>query len=382
MLASRFTWILALSLTAPALAFADDLLEDDDDALQETEEEKKAREAAERARLTEADSVQDLLDDGDEIKALDDVLDEEDQIDLLGGDGASAPGAKAGQDTAELYRAQQADVADADVDEELMAWDRYLERYPQTLFRDRIEKRIEELNDLAYGRRIDRGGPQLLDANQRDVPIAQGMTLDSLNPTDRMQAGFEWGLPSYMNLFVDYESALKRDLSVHGGARHRYTGWSFEGGVRYALIKSSRTQSIVTFLGDVHFNSNPAFLGIRPQIGVGKKFGQLDLQGQFGVDIDTRPLSAPKVIGGLNGTYYAADNIAGFLETSVYMGNLGWDEGPFRFNLAAFGLKFFPELANEDAGKLEVNVAASVPYTSNYWRYHFGSIMTQINYYM
>lgn len=374
------SWLFAATLFVPTYAFADDLLEDDED-MQESEEEKKAREAAEANRPKDADSIQDLLEDGEEIKALDSALDGENTTDLLGDSPESGPGAAAGQDTAAIYRDQQLQVADFAPDEELMAWDAYLERYPSTLFRERIDKRVEALNDLVYGEQIARGGPENLDANQQELPFAQGMGLEPLNPRTRLLAGFEWGLPSYMNLVLDYEKALKRDLSVHGGMRHRYTGWSFDGGVRYAVIKSVRTQSIVSLLGDVRFNANPAFAAVRPQIAAGKRFGDFDVQAQAGVEVETRPSAGVRVIGGANATYNASDILSMFAETQLYMGHLNWSEGPFRFNLAGFGMKFYPKIEGIDHKDIEVQIGASVPYTSNYWRYHFGAIQSQVNYY-
>lgn len=378
--------LLALTLSAPALAQDDgddddiDLLEDD-----ETDEEHQAREAEERARLQDADDMEDLLGDDEDIEALDDVELGEDAAteDLLGEEIEQDTIGGPGHDTAEIYRSMLARTADMIVDEEVIAWEGYLKKYPQSSFRDRIEQRTDELMDEMYSQRIRRDDPGRLDADQREILFSQGLLIENLNPRTRIQGGFEWGLPDYMNLMVDYEHQLRRDLSVHAGLRHRYTGWAFGPGVRWAFIKSARTKTIVALLADFQLNFDPFFLGLRPQVGVGRKFGALDLQLQAGVDVDTRAKAAPKAIGGLNATYYASDNIAGFLETSLYMGNLAWDQGDiFRFNLATFGLKFYPRVEPLDLGQVEINVGASVPYTSSYWMYHYGSIMGQVNYYL
>ena len=71
------------------------------------------------------------------------------------------------------------------------------------------------------------------------------------------------GLPNYINLLVDYEYPLRRELSVHGGLRKRYAGWSMEGGAKYSLVKSVRTKSLVTVLGDIRINTIPFFVGLR-----------------------------------------------------------------------------------------------------------------------
>ena len=69
-----------------------------------------------------------------------------------------------------------------------------------------------------------------------------------------------------------------RELSVHGTLRKRYTGWSIEGGARYALLKSAEMKALVTAIGDVHINADPNFIDFRPQIAAGKRF---DLPGGY-----------------------------------------------------------------------------------------------------
>lgn len=363
--------------------FADEDADDDEDNvdLNETEEQRKAREAAEAARrLQEADDVG-AEDEG--IENLDDATIEDDGTDLLGETIDKDQIGGEGQDNAKIYRRFQEKVEDYVIDEELVAWEGYLEDYPNTLFRDRIEKRMDELEARMYEERLDLDGPDRVDADKRDFAFSQALLLSSLNPRTRLQAGFEWGLPNYMNLFVDYEHQLQNDLAFHVGAGRRFTGWSLEGGVHWAFIKSARTKTIVALLGDVRLNTNPAFLGLRPQLAIGKKFGNLDLQAQGGVEIDSRGNAPMKGIGGANLSYRANDNISAFLETSLYMKSVNWqDGGSFRFNLATFGLKFYPLVGDLDLGQVEVNVGASVPYTANYWMYHYGSIMAQVNYYM
>jgi hypothetical protein len=51
-----------------------------------------------------------------------------------------------GEDSADIYRKAQEAVRDLAIDEELLAWEKYLEKYPKSLFRDRIEARTEELS--------------------------------------------------------------------------------------------------------------------------------------------------------------------------------------------------------------------------------------------
>jgi hypothetical protein len=342
-------WLVGLFVVAvPSLAFA----EEDDDEF-------------------ELDEPPETLDGAEEAG------------DLLEGDEGEKT-ATAGQDDALIYREQQEKVAGLGADEELIAWEQYLETYPESVFLDRIKKRMEALQDELYAERIDAEGGEL-DAQKREIRFSQGLMLENLNPRTRVQFGFEWGIPDYMNLFVDYEHQLQRNLSFHGGIRRYYTGFRVGGGARWAFIKSTRTQSIVSLLGDVQLNTVPAFPVLRPQIAAGKKFAKVvDAQLQFGAEIETRSDAGIRGIGGANVTWRAADTVAVFGETTLYMQSLASDKGSlfFRFNTINFGLKFYPQPKGAKPGALEMNLGASAPYTSNYWMYHFGSITAQGNYYL
>lgn len=289
------------------------------------------------------------------------------------------------QDSAAIYKAQLDAVRNLDADEELMAWEEYLAKYPSSTFKDRIEKRMELLSDSLYGERIPteggEGGEGGRDGDAQEIYFSQGLLIENMNPRERLQFAFEWGLPNYMNLQADYERPISRELSFHGGVRRRYSGWSAEGGVRYALIKSSRTQTIVTVSADVRANLDPFFFGFRPMIAGGKRLmiGEraLDLQGQVGPDLDLRKDAGFPLFGGVNATFYAAPTVAIFLESTV---NQKWaGDYSFRFNVVSFGIKFFP---GEVKGKWEANVGASAPAVTNYWAHHYGAIMGQANLYL
>jgi hypothetical protein len=361
----------------------DDEESDDLDFDSETEEEKKAREEADKNRLDEDDSL-DLLDDegdldqlGDEEPTEDstkDLLESEIGKDTIGGEG---------EDNSTVYRAAQAANGRMIPDEEMISWERYLEKYPNSLYKSRIEKRMEDLEAVLYDQLIETDDPERLDADQRELLFAQGLNLETLNPRTRAQFAFEWGLPDYMNLVGDYEYQIVRTVSVHGGFRRRFTGWNFETGVRWAMVKSSRTKTLLVLIADFHFNMNPFFMGIRPQLGFGKKIGKLDLQLQLGADFELRKFASPRLLSGVNATYHAADQVSVFAETSLYMRNFNAkDFETFRFNLMSFGMKFYPEFKGIEKRAMEINVGASIPYTSAYWMYHFGAISAQVNYYM
>ena len=62
--------------------------------------------------------------------------------------------------------------------------------------------------------------------------------------------------------------------------------------------------------------------------------------------------------------------------------NLGDEQiGSFRFNQLTFGMKFV-QWKGKKQQKFEAGFGANAPYTSNYWSYHYGSIMGDVNYYL
>jgi hypothetical protein len=372
-------------LTLSSVAYADDF----DDLFGEEE---PATEAP--ARIDDADDV-DLLDD--------EAADDEDSIetgeDLLDSD----PNANtsSGSDSADVYRDQQKQVKGLAADEEILAWEEYLARHPMTVFRSRIDKRIDVLMGMLYGTKIVRSSDASLDADNREISFSQGILLESVNPRTRLQAGFEWGLPQYMNLMLDYEHQFHRSASGHWGIRHRQTGWSLETGARYAAVKSSRTKSILTLIGDLRINTNEFFFAPRPQVAYGQKIGNLDMQIQTGVELDTRENAGVPIIGGANFTYHTTDRSAVFLESAINMKSFDYcqnegsdidcgdlDQYPtatteelnYRFNTASFGIKMYPKMENGQI--VELNFGASIPFLANYWMSHYGSIMVQVNYFL
>lgn len=353
----------------------DDLDED------ETEEERKAREEAEKNRLDDADDL-DLLDDEDALDSIESTG-EETGDDLLGNTVEQDTIDAEGQDNSQIYRDAQMEYEEFAPDEEMLAWERYLQKYPNSLYKTRIERRIDDLEEILYLDRKTNPDEERLDADQRDVPISQGLLLQNINPTTRLLTGFEWGLPDYINLMADYEHGLRRDLSIHVGLRNRFQTWGLEFGGRYALVKSSRTQTLLTGIVDVRAAMNPAYIAVRPQVAFGKMVGIVDFQVQAGVDYELRKDSALRVIGGGNVTVRADENVAVFVETNVNAKNLTWDEGgSFRFPVGSFGVKFYPSIEGQPKGFMEINVGASVPYATNYYRWHDGSIMGQLNVYL
>lgn len=389
------SWLLALfiGLSPVALAGPDDFeVEDDDDDFSfEGEEEETAPDRLETGDDLEVEEDEDALEEF--------VEPEEGAQDLLGEEPVARPVASG--DTEADYRATEQRLARMPPDEQIIGWDQYLQQYPGTPFRSRIEARMAELEDEMYQRRRggtgDAAGTAGVDALSSEVDLAHAMQLGQLNTRTRLQAGFEWGLPDYINLFVDYEKAFTKRFSVHGGIRRRYSGFSLEVGPRIALVKSPRTQTIVSINPDIHFNTNPGFPAFSPNIAAGKRFGRVDAQIHFTTDFELR---SEEEVGGLSTTtklrtrYHggasvfvsASDTVGFFAETYLNMrpvqADAAFEGGLFRFNVVTFGMKFFPSLKSRPGEMpVEANVGATVPYMQRYWQYHYGSVMGQVNYY-
>lgn len=361
--------VLAILCLQPALSYAASLSDDDEPFFLDDEE------GTPPARLDGPDDIERAADESRE-GGLDEFIDEGDRVNLFGDE----PTGPVGADTAELFRKTEGRVKGMDSDEEMQVWEAYLAKYPETSFRTRIERRLEALTDSLYASRIS-GGEGVVDADRDKLAFSMPLMLENINPRTRAQFGFEYGLPEYMNLVGDYEHGLSREMSVHAGIRRRYTGFNLETGARYALVKSARTHTLVTLLGDLRFNFDPAFVGFRPQIAVGKRFGdKLDLMAIGGVELNLRSPFDFRVVGGANATYLTSDTVGLFVEGNLHMKNLGWDGGAFEFNTFGLGMKFFPNQKSERPEALEINFGAQVPFTWRYWRYHYGSIAVSVNY--
>lgn len=382
--AHPFLFSLMVAFAAgPALAADDDLLLDDD--LEEEDED----DGVFLPRFDEEDSMDEDPDDAgleEEASEFESILGSEAEtvnIDIgLEEDEDDLPldQLPPGTDNASIYRAQMNDVSGMAADEEGMAWEQYLQTYPNSVFRKQVEDRIDELSESMFA--ADRP-KNAVDEGQRELNFSQAMLMEAVDPRSRIRAGFEWGYINWINLMIDYEHQLQRNMSVHGGLQHRYSGWSLEGGVRYALVKSTRTNLIVTAIGDVHLNLDPIAPGLRPLLAVGKRFAltgdaYVDVQAQAGPDLMLYPgMFSPRVLAGLNTTISPSDKVKIFIETTSVMKDLGWSEGEsFRFNQIAFGMRF------QGKGKSVIGTGASVPYSANYWRYHYGSVMADMNHYL
>ncbi|MEZ4241412.1 MAG: hypothetical protein R3F59_35730 [Myxococcota bacterium] len=369
------------ALIAAALLFGAPAFAQDENDLDDLEDDIDFDPAPRPAAPTDPQPPAPEPDDGDEQDGgLEDFRDDGEEIDLLGEEPTNPQGA----DSETVYRATAARLGKLEPDEELAGWEAYLAQYPNSAFRKRIESRMDELTDLIYS-----GGPQQtgpVDAMRQELDFAQAMQLENINPRDRLQIGFEWGLPDFLNLSADYEKALARQVSFHAGLRRRYLGYNIEAGMRFALVKSIRTGTLVTVIADARLNTIPAYPGFRPQLAIGKRFGKVDAQIQGGADFTLQPVVGfqPAATGGASLYYAASDRVGVFAETALYMKPVAEDGafpgGTFRFNVVDFGMKFFP--GSGDKRDMEINFGATVPYMQQWWQFHYGSVMGQFNYYL
>ncbi len=346
------------------------------------------------------DDEEDLLEDEEDLQFSDEVDDEGaiQQTDMFGDDTSDtqtilrAPGT----DDAELYRAEQARLASVPADEEVMAWEAYLETYPNTLFRDRITTRMEELEGAAYRQKIRRTSTTQ-NAADAELLFVLPNHLPNVNPRSKVQAGIDIGVPGSFRGIADFEWALKRNVSVHGGFAGTYEGWGLELGTRYAFVKSAKSKVVATLIADLRLGFTPLVFQFRPQIAVGKIWdvGSSGVNIQLIVSGGTRvgtlpPGTAPNasivsqigVFGGLHLSVRVAPPVAVFFETDFDLKSLDRAGGLFAFQSIGLGLRFFPKLKNRDDDPLQVDVAGHVAVGSQYTQYFLGSVQAQGGYFL
>lgn len=376
--------LIACGLTLSPVAWAQETDDDDidlDDFGQDDDEEDDSG-----VKRIEEDDVE--LEDPDDLLIAPDEgpvgeeLELDDDLEELGDDEIQTEG----QDNSALYRKAVEQAKELRPEEELLHWERYLRTYPSSLYRDRVEQRMDELADSAYEERIDRPGDGYKDAKDREIGFAQPILLENPDPRTRLRVAGELGFPSYLSGVVDYEHALMRQASVHVALRGRYTGFSTEVGAKYALIKSARTNTLLSGLFDVHLNLNPsAYVGLRPQLAFGQRFmvleRPLDVQLQTGLELEARSTPGVRYLGGVNVHYQASPVVSVFMEGSVNMKASKLElatAGPFSFNVLTFGLRFRPPQAPYST----ISLNANAPIAYNYWAYHTGAVQVEGNLYL
>lgn len=294
-----------------------------------------------------------------------------------------------GEDTAQLYRDAQKKYGEMSPDEELLRWEEYLKKYPKSLFRDRIEQRMDELSNMMFGERVEGSdrGEKPMDAALRELNFAVPQRFSGVDPQSHVQVGAELGIPNWFGLKADFEYQVMREWSAHGGIKRGLSGWELAAGTRYALIKSTRTGTVLSGGLDLNLNASPTFLGIQPMVNFGQRvrvMEGLDLQAQLAPVIELYKPTGVRYLFGFNAQLQANEVLAAFVESSNNVKYLGDDDvAPFYYLVTTFGLKFTPvQGKGEDKnGRLVIDIAASIPEAHNYWLFYQGSLQVGANYY-
>lgn len=296
-----------------------------------------------------------------------------------------------GEDTAELYREAQKKAKEMSVDEEILSWERYLKKYPKSLFKKQIEERMDGLSSEMMGERVpgsDRGATSK-DAAKRELNFAVPLQYSPIDTRTRLSAGVELGIPNWFGPRLDFEWAFLRQFSAHAGLRQEYTNFALVTGAKYALVKSARTGTLLTGGVDLKLYTGPAYIDVRPMVGFGQRFDVmdgLDVQAQIAVDVEARDPAGIRYFGGFGAELRPNSTVSVFAETSMNFKYIGNDDfnGPFRFLITTFGLRFnAAKPKNEDGdGKLDIGLGANVPYSTNYWGFYEGAITANADYYL
>ena len=92
------------------------------------------------------------------------------------------------------------DVRKLSADEEALAWERYLKKYYNTIFRERIEGRLEELAAEMYEEEIRDGFvTSQMRAKLRSSSLSPHEPGQYRSPR-QIRIAFEWGYPEYLSV--------------------------------------------------------------------------------------------------------------------------------------------------------------------------------------
>ena len=150
-----------------------DEFEEEDEQVEEEVERLDA--PAEGEADEELPANEDDLDLGSDFDGEDD-FDFDGELEELGEDEIGGEG----QDNVGVYRDFIDNMDDLGAEEELLNWESYLNDYPNTLFLDRIERRMDELTEQIYGQRIDDPSSSYKDAKDREIGLARPLVLERL----------------------------------------------------------------------------------------------------------------------------------------------------------------------------------------------------------
>jgi hypothetical protein len=174
--ASRFL-LASLCVLSPAAALAQQTPPDDDDDFEFDDGDsptppKKDPPPPEPEGPEERDDEIDFEDDTktpSKPDLLEDDEDDRNDADLLG----------AGMDNVKIYEEEAKRVEDMPSDEEVMAWEAYLQRYPESLYRKRIEERIDDLVAEQFKMRISgRAGQKTIVDTDEILVLEEGRIVE------------------------------------------------------------------------------------------------------------------------------------------------------------------------------------------------------------
>jgi hypothetical protein len=357
-----------------------DAFKDADDKAADTAPVKKL-DADETEKEDDELDFNDDANDGDDLKFTDD---DEQQ---------SVKPRQPGEDTAQIYRDTQKKCKDMTPDEEQLVWEEYLRKYPKSLFKDRVETRMDELSSLMFGERVPGSdqGERGIDAAQRELNWSVPFSLSPIDTRSHISVGIQWGFPAWFGGKVDAEYAFMRQLSGHVLLGRDFAGAVVQPGVKYALIKSSRTGTLLSGGLDFKLNASPTFLAFHPVIGFGQRIRVLhglDISAQIAADFETREDSDVRLNWGLHGELRPNETVAVFWEWSwdaKYIGNPDLPHNDyFRFFTTTFGLKFNASKPKNEQGKgkIDAGVGAVFPYATNYWGFYAGGVDLMGDFYL
>lgn len=356
----------------------DDLLREDDTPSEDAFKEEDEDTAPAPTRLQEGDKAEEEK-EGDDLDFGDEGDDE--NIDFNGDDDEqeSVKPRQPGEDTAQIYRDAEAKYRELSMEEELLAWERYLQKYPKSLFRDRVEARIEDITQLLYEERVpgsDRGArPQ--DAAKAELNFFQPVHMSSPDTRRHITLEAAWGYPNWTALQLDYEHAFFREFAIHAGIDRDLTGTAIVAGAKYTPLKSARTGTLLSVGLDLKANTLPAFAGLRPVVSVGQRLDimdGLDLLGQAAVDLELRDPFGARIALGFGAELRPNDTVSVFFESNSNLKRIDEDT-TFTFMTGVFGLKFVPRKGDKAGdGRIVAGLAADAPYSYHYWGFYRGAV--------
>lgn len=298
------------------------------------------------------------------------AADDEEELD---DEGLSDEEENEGVDDETIYREYREERRGESPDEEIEAWQRYLETYTKSLYALEIRKRIEALQEASYAEvRDDRrkDSQHAEDAKEREIPLHEPALLAiSPNTRRKIEIGFLWGYPTNLQYDVGVEWAFFRQFSAFLNIRHETKGFGagIQIGAKYALIKDLRTNVVLTPFFDVEFGGSQREGGkfaIEPGLAFGwipTKILQLQTSALFHLRLDSLHTW---VVWDIALVILPKDVFGIYVESKQKHSLWKADDGVnhyLGFHQAGIGVKIMP------SETVELTLGANVPYSQRTW---------------